>query len=136
MNQSLIVGLLVIVAVVIIALVSIGARRSGRPRLHPLPDESRERHARAWQAIETRFTDDPQGAVQEADRTAVMILSERGAILGAGTNVPDDLRQAREAARGGAEGMHRAIAHYKRIVDDALVPRVKDRDARQREVAS
>src|SRR4029077_1267794 len=96
-----------------------------RSRLRPLPAESRDRFARTWSEIESRFIDDPHAAVQEADRVAVMILSERGATIPDGREVPEDLRHAREAARSdegrqGTEGMRKAMVHYKRIVDDAV----------------
>jgi hypothetical protein len=140
MSQSLIVALIVIVAIVVIAIVSVLSRTAGRPRLRPLPEESRERYARSWQAAEARFVTDPRGAVREADRTAVMVLGERGATLGDGKNVPDDLRRARDAARAGSdmhdtEGMRRAMVHYKRIVDDAIDPQRKEREVRRREIA-
>jgi len=104
---------LIVIGVVVVALIVIGliaAFVSNRgPRLRALPDESRDRFARSWQAIEARFIEDPRAAVQEADNSAVMVLGERGARLEDGRHVPDDLRLAREAAasdegRQGTEG--------------------------------
>jgi hypothetical protein len=137
--------LLVIVVVVVIALVLIGliAAIAGRrgTRLRSLPDESRGRFARSWRAVETRFIDDPHGAVQEADRIAVMILGERGATIH-DDKMPEDLRKARAAAssdegRQGTEGMRKAMVHYKRIVDDAVGREMEKRpEDTRREVAS
>jgi hypothetical protein len=121
--------LLVIVVVAVVALVVIGLIaafvRSRGPRLRPLPEESRNRFAGSWRNIEARFIEDPRGAVQEADRTAVMILGERGATIHDDRKVPDDLQKARAAAssaegRQGTEGMRQAMVLYKHIVDDAV----------------
>jgi hypothetical protein len=125
MSQSLLVALIVVAAIVVIAIVAVLARTVGKARLRPLPDESKDRFAQSWHAIEARFIDDPRGAVQEADKTAVMILSERGASVTDDKHMPDDLRKAREAMRGeramqDTEAMRRGMMHYKAIVDDAV----------------
>jgi hypothetical protein len=141
MNQSLVVALIVIVAIVVIAIVAVLARTASRPRLRQLPDESRDRFARAWQAVEAQFIDDPRGAVQEADKTAVMILGEQGANLGEPKQVPNDLREARAASRGDQERLDTerfrvAMVHYKRIVDNAVGSSRLSRDEHRREMAS
>jgi hypothetical protein len=137
--------ILVIVVVVVVALVVIGliAAFSGRrgPRLRALPEESRDRFARSWRGTEARFIEDPRSAVQEADRIAVMILSERGATIDDERRTPKELRMAREAAasdqgRQGTEGMRRAMVHYKEIVDDAVGRERLVHDERRPEVAS
>lgn len=141
MSQTVMAIVIVaIVAVVAIALIVALTRRS---RLRELPSESRDRYARSWRTIETRFIEDPHGAVQEADRTAVMILSERGAKLHDDKHVPEDLKQARGAGasdegRQGTEGMRKAMVHYKRIVDDAVGgdARKHGEETTRREVAS
>lgn len=125
MSQGLVIALIVVVAIVIIAIVAVLARNAGKQRLRALPDESKDRYANSWHSIETRFIDDPRGAVQEADRTAVMILGERGANLGDENHMPEDLRRARAATSGDrdtqdTEAMRRAMTHYKAIVDDAV----------------
>jgi hypothetical protein len=142
LTQTMIVVLVVVVvAVIVIALIAALAR--GRSRgLRPLPDESRDRFATSWKAIESRFIEDPAAAIREADKVAVMILSERGATLDDTRSVPDDLQKAREAAasdegRQGTEGMRRAMVHYKGIVDDAVgTTRMKRDEDYRREVAS
>lgn len=126
MNSTLLVIVVVaVVAVVVVGLIA--AFAGGRmTRLRQLPEESRDRFASAWRNIEARFIEDPRAAVQEADRTAVMILSQRGATLDEEKKkVPADLRTAREAARSaegrqGTESMRQAMVHYKHIVDDAV----------------
>lgn len=125
MSQSLVIALIVIAAIVVIAVVAVLARTAGKPRLRKLPDESQDRFAQSWHAIESRFLDDPRGAVQEADKTAVMILTERGATIGDEKHMPKDLVQAREATQAednvhDTERFRRAMTHYKAIVDDAV----------------
>ena len=140
MSQSLEIALIVIAAIVVIAIVAVLARNVGRPRLHPLPDESKDRYARSWHPIEARFIDDPRAAVQEADKTAVMILSERGANVSDEKQMPDDLRKARgeidgERATQDTEAMRRAMVDYKRIVDDAVGSPRPAPESRRREMA-
>src|SRR5205823_8348898 len=125
MSQLLVIALIVAVAIVLIAIAVVIARTVGKTRLRALRDESRDRFARMWPAIEARFIEEPRAAVQEADRVVVMILSERGATLEGHKRMPDELRRARDAAasdegRQGTEGMRRAMVHYKHMVDDAV----------------
>ena len=139
MSETLVVALTVVVAIVVIAIVAILARTAGGPRLRALPDESRDRFARAWQLIEARFIEDPAAAVQEAERTVVMILGERGAKLADSKDVPGDLRKAREASRGDqadTERLRLAMVRYKRIVDDAVGASRLSRQESRREIAS
>lgn len=141
MNSTmLVIVIVVVVALVVIGLIAAFAANRGT-RLRSLPDESRDRFATNWRAIEQRFIEDPRGAVQEADKTAVMILSERGAKLHDERHMPDELREARAQARSdegreGTEGMRRAMVHYKKIVDDAVGSDRIRRDDYRREVAS
>jgi hypothetical protein len=142
LNSTLLV--IVIAAVAVLVLVGLVAGivggRGRTSRLRPLPDESRERFGRQWRLVETRFLDDPRGAVQDADKMVVMLLSERGAKLDDKKRVPGELRRAREAAasdqgRQGTEGMRKAMRHYKRVVDDG-VGSERMRPEGRREVAS
>jgi hypothetical protein len=141
MDQTMTVVVIVAIAVVLaIALIVALSRRS---RLRALPPESRDRYARSWRALETRFFDDPHGAVQEADKVVVMMLGERGATMHDERKVPAELKHAREAAssdegRQGTEGMRKAMVHYKRIVQDSLGGDMTKRpeEAARREVAS
>ena len=133
-----------IVAIVIVLAIALIVALSRRSRLRPLPPESRDRYARSWQGVETRFFDDPHGAVQEADKVVVAMLSERGATIHDDRQVPADLKRARAAAtsdegRQGTEGMRKAMVHYRRLVEDAVGPEMQKRReeaATRREVAS
>jgi len=141
MNQLLLIALIVVVAIVLIAIAVMVSRRVGKTRLRALPDESRDRYARMWPAVEARFIEDPGSAVQEADKVAVMILTERGATVADEQHMPDELRKARAATRGenghrDTEAMRHAMVHYKVIVDDAVGSSRMAPDARRREMAS
>ena len=141
MNQTLLVALIVIGAILVIAVVAALARGVGKRRLHSLPDESKDRYASSWHAVETRFIDDPRAAVQDADKTAVGILSERGANLSDEKHMPKDLQQARAATHGDGggtdtEGLRRAMTHYKAIVDDAVGSSRLEKEHGRREMAS
>jgi FtsZ-interacting cell division protein ZipA len=46
--------------------------------LRPLSPESRERYLRRWQSTQSRFVDDPRGAVSEADTLVQEVMQERG----------------------------------------------------------
>lgn len=141
MSQSVVIVLIAVAAIIVIAVIAVLARTFSGPRLRALPDESKDRYARSWHSIEARFIDDPRAAVGDADKTVVMILGERGANLAENKHVPDDLRHARESTRGDqgrqdTEGMRRAMAHYKHIVDDAVGSERMAPERGRREVAS
>jgi len=140
MSQTAVIMLFVLLAVLVIGIVlAVGLSR--RSRLRSLPEESRDRYARSWRGIENQFIDDPRGAVKEADRVVVMMLSERGATVTDEAQVPEDLRWARQAAAadkgsGSTEGMRVALVHYKKIVDDSIGTARMKSDGYRREVAS
>ena len=137
MDQNVVI---LIVAILILLGTGIAVVLNRRPRLRPLPAESVERFSRSWQAVESRFIDDPRAAVQEADRVVVMMLTERGATMHDERHVPDDLRSARAAAasdegRQDTEGLRKAMLHYKRIVVAAVGSPKKEKETSRREVA-
>jgi len=141
MNQAIVIALFVAVVIVLIAVAVVLARTVGKSRLRALPEEARGRYANSWKSIETRFIEDPSAAVQEADKVAVMILSERGANLTDEKRMPKDLREARTAAsmdhgQRDTEAMRRAMVHYKEIVDDAVGTAHTRREGYRREMAS
>jgi hypothetical protein len=115
----------IVVAVVAVIIIGLIVAMSRRTRLRHLSDESKVRYATSWRAIQTRFVEDPAGAVGEADQLAVSILRDRGASLDDVKHMPDSLRSAREAAQTGdgvsqTEGLRSAMLHYQNIVDDAV----------------
>jgi hypothetical protein len=46
--------------------------------IRPLSAESRDRYVRQWRSTQTRFVDDPKGAVAEADMLVQSVMKERG----------------------------------------------------------
>lgn len=140
MNSTMLVIVIVVVAaVVIIGLVAAFAAGRG-PGLRALPEESRERFAGSWRNAEARFIEDPRGAVRDADRIAVMVLTERGATIDDERTMPKEMRMARDATATGegrqvTEGMRRAMAHYRQIVEDAVGREYVRRALRRREIA-
>jgi hypothetical protein len=53
-------------------------RRRDKLDIRPLAPESRERHAASWRETQTRFVDDPSGAVRDADRLVILVMQECG----------------------------------------------------------
>ncbi|HEX6487417.1 MAG TPA: hypothetical protein VF137_00890 [Candidatus Dormibacteraeota bacterium] len=124
---------IVVAVVVIVAIAILGAVLSSRrPKLRELNDESRARYADTWRMIETRFVDQPRRAVEDADGLAVSIYRERGAHVDGDRRLPDELKRARDLARGDGrsesetderghtENLRRAMVAYQRIVDAAV----------------
>jgi hypothetical protein len=54
------------------------ARQRARLDIIPLSPEARDRYAESWRTVQTRFVDDPAGAVGEADRLVTDVMRERG----------------------------------------------------------
>jgi len=122
LSQTALIALIVLGVVVIAAAIALAVLLSRRSNLRPLPEESRDRYARSWRGVENRFIDDPAGAVQEADRVVVMMLSEQGAPLSDPQRMARELRAAREEGAGerdgrSTEGMRRALVQYRRLID-------------------
>jgi hypothetical protein len=46
--------------------------------IRPLSPEARDRYVRRWQSTQTRFVDDPKGAVAEADQLVQQVMKDRG----------------------------------------------------------
>lgn len=53
-------------------------RQRERLDIIPLAPEARDRYAESWRTVQTRFVDDPTGAVGEADRLVTDVMRERG----------------------------------------------------------
>jgi len=138
------VFLILLVAIFLIAAL-VGLVLVQRFRLRPLTLEAKARYTESWQAIQTRFIEEPAAAIAEADKLVVSILRDRGARMDDEKRIPQALKQAREAARteegeSGTEGMRKAMLHYQRIVTDAVGEIVRKSpetaETNRREVAS
>ncbi|MCX4092313.1 hypothetical protein [Nocardia sp. alder85J] len=53
-------------------------RRHAEYDLRELTDEERQRYTGQWTEVQERFVDDPEAALQDADRLIAEIMSERG----------------------------------------------------------
>jgi hypothetical protein len=115
------------------------AKRVEALHIKPLIREDADRFDAAWRNVQTRFVDDPQGAVTEADRLVGEVMAARGYPLGnfeqrvadISVDHPDvvmNYRAAREIAlvhaRGQAttEDLRQAMVHYRALFSDLLGP--------------
>ena len=133
---------LIIVAIVVLVVILLIAMLARRRRTKSLSPESRQRYAESWNAIRTRFVEDPHGAVTEADGLAMSILRERGVKVDDSRRLPDDLIKARRSARldketGATEDLRASMLHYQRIVDQGVGESTRKAvETGRREVAS
>lgn len=105
--------------------------------LHPLDPEERDRYAAQWQTAQTRFVDEPQQAIEEADRLVTAVMEARGYPMGDFEQRAADLsvdhatvvtnyRAAREiareneAGRASTEQLRQGMIHYRALFDDLL----------------
>lgn len=111
--------------------------RVSRFDLHKLSHEQASAFAREWRRVQSRFVDDPDGAVGEADKLVTQVMTARGYPLedfdvrAADLSVDHPIvvqnyRTARELAlrrqRGeaGTEEMRQAVVNYRALVDELL----------------
>ena len=123
------------------------AERVSRFNLHKLTHDQTDAFAREWRRIQSRFVDDPEGAVGEADQLVTQVMTARGYPLEDFDRRAADLsvdhpvvvqnyRTARTLAlrrqRGeaGTEEMRQAVVNYRALVDELL--EVDTRDAHRR----
>ena len=122
-----------------------GAERELRDRekrheeldIRPLSPEARDRYARRWQSTQTRFVDDPKGAVVEADLLVQQVMKERGyptedfdqrvgEISVAHPDVVEKYRTATGIARASERGeasmedLRHSVRHYRALFAELL----------------
>jgi hypothetical protein len=105
--------------------------------LKPLSPESRDRYARRWQSTQTRFVDDPKGAVAEADTLVQDVMQERGyptndfdrRVADISVDHPDlvekyrtahGIAQASERGEASTEDMRHSVRHYRALFAELL----------------
>lgn len=105
--------------------------------LRPLSPESRERYLRRWQSTQTRFVDDPSGAVSEADTLVQEVMQERGyptkdfdrRVADISVDHPDlvekyrtahGIAQKAEDGEASTEEMRHSVRHYRALFADLL----------------
>ena len=122
--------------------------------LKQLSPEARDRYVRRWQSTQTRFVDDPSGAVAEADALVQEVMKERGyptddfdrRVADISVDHPDLVEKyrtahgiAKSADRGDAstEDMRHSVRHYRalfaQLLDTDDVENVDDVDSRSEE---
>ena len=130
------------------------AKRVAGLHIQPLNSTDAQRFDAAWRAVQTRFVDDPRGAVTEADRLVGEVMAVRGYPVGdfeqrvadVSVDHPDvvmNYRAAREIALQHAEGkattedLRQAMVHYRALFRDLLeTARDEIREPERRDVAS
>jgi hypothetical protein len=112
-------------------------KRVERLHIRPLEAKDRGRFAEAWHTDQSRFVDDPEGAVTEADRLVTEVMKARGYpvadfeqrvadISVDHPRVVENYRAAAEIAqrhkRGEAttEDLRKAMVYYRDLFDDLL----------------
>jgi FtsZ-interacting cell division protein ZipA len=105
--------------------------------LKPLSPESRDRYVRRWQSTQTRFVDDPKGAVVEADTLVQDVMKERGyptrdfdrRVAEISVEHPDlaekyrtahGVAQASERGEASTEDMRHSVRHYRALFAELL----------------
>jgi hypothetical protein len=119
------------------AILSERAARVDRFKLRPLTQDQADAFSREWHRIQTKFVDDPEGAVTEADQLVTQVMTARGYPLEDferraedvsvdHPNVVENYRTARtlvtRRSRGeaGTEELRQAVVNYRSLFDDLL----------------
>jgi len=128
-------------------------KRHDELELKPLSPEARDGYVRRWQSTQTRFVDDPKGAVAEADALVQDVMKERGyptddfdrRVSDISVDHPDLVEKyrtahgiAQKSDRGEAstEDMRHSVRHYRALfavlldTGDDSVENVDDVDSR------
>lgn len=105
--------------------------------IRPLSPESRDRYARRWQSTQSRFVDDPRGAVAEADTLVQEVMQERGyptkdferRVADISIDHPglvekyrtaDGIARASEQGDASTEDMRHSVRHYRALFAELL----------------
>ena len=115
-------------------------RQRERLDIIPLAPEARDRYGESWRTVQTRFVDDPAGAVGEADRLVTDVMRERGYPIddfvqrAADISVdhPDVVENYRaghalylkeDRGEAGTENLRQAFVHYRALFSELLETR-------------
>ena len=108
--------------------------------IRPLSAQQRIQYQQQWRGVQTRFVDDPKGAVTEADALVEDVMKTRGYPVSEfdqraadlsvhHPRVVDNYRAAREIAqrhrqgRATTEDLRQAMVHYRGLFEDLLEDR-------------
>ncbi|HEY0700369.1 MAG TPA: hypothetical protein VGD43_21505 [Micromonospora sp.] len=112
-------------------------RRHAELTLKPLPEDSRERYAAAWEEVQVRFVDSPAEAVGDADALVTRLIAERGYPTGdyqdqlahlsveharTLTHYRDahEIHLRNERGEASTEELRQALVHYRALFADLL----------------
>ncbi len=117
----------------------LAAREKRVEALHirPLSAAERNRFSDEWRAIQTRFVDDPSGAIVDADQLVKEVMETRGYPMGdfeqraADISVDHpavvtnyraacDIAEANRNGRADTEKLRQAMIHYRTLFEDLL----------------
>ena len=107
--------------------------------IRPLSQAARDRYLQSWQSVQTRFVDDPRGAVADADSLIQSVMAERGypvddfdqraADLSVDhPQVVENYRHGHRLAQASADGndstedLRQAMRHYRALFDELVEP--------------
>ena len=115
------------------------AKRVSRYEIRPLTPDEGERFTSAWQQLQSRFVDDPAGAVSEADTLVTDLMAKRGYPMAEFERRAEDLsvdhpavvnhyreahtivaRQAETRRPASTEDLRQAVRHYRALFEDLL----------------
>jgi hypothetical protein len=116
--------------------------------IRPLSAEQRHGYSQQWRAVQTRFVDDPKGAVTDADRLVEDVMKTRGYPISDfdqraadlsvhHPRVVENYRAARDIAvrhrRGDAttEDLRQAMVFYRELFEDLLEDREHEAERKQ-----
>jgi hypothetical protein len=123
-----------------------GAERELRERqkrheeldIRPLSADARDRYAEQWEELQSRFVDDPSGAVRDADALVQRVMAERGYPVedfeqrAADISVDhpdlvekyrtaDGIARANERGEATTEDLRHSVRHYRALFEELLV---------------
>lgn len=116
------------------------AKRHDDLPLRELPEDAKERYRDSWRRVQTRFVDDPRGAVGGADTLLETVLRERGYTIDddfdrraddLSVDHPDVVQRYREGHRlaqtgdgdpAATENLRAAMQHYRALFDELVGP--------------
>ena len=116
------------------------ADRRDELQIRDLPDESRARYVDSWQRVQSRFVDDPRGAVDEADSLLQSVMRERGypvdddferRAADVSVDHPDVVQRYRDGHRltqtpddddSATENLREAMQHYRTLFEELVGP--------------
>jgi FtsZ-interacting cell division protein ZipA len=118
-------------------------KRVAHFNIRKLSPAERDRYAEAWRRVQSRFVDDPKGAVIEADDTVISVMREEGYPMSDFAqrtadlsvdypNVVQNYRAAHEIAvrhregRATTEDLRQAMIYYRSLFEELLNGRKPD----------